>query len=183
MLIRIIPMGKPPQKILDIVLEELKLIFNSKTRQLPEIGVPGASYNRWRNQYNAERLIEELARGPDVKFIDRNIPTVLITEIDMYHNSLNFIFGLQDPDLGCSIVSLSRLRPEFYDHAPNLKVLADRTVKEATHEIGHHLGLKHCHHFRCIMSEAASVEDIDKKDKYFCGGCRFELEKKGIRID
>jgi archaemetzincin len=183
MLIRIIPMGKPPSLVLENLYKELKSVFISKTMIMTGIDVPGESYNHWRGQYNAERMMELLSKSPHVKFIDKKIPTLLVTDADVYHDKLNFIFGLEDPDLGCCLVSIARLRPEFYDYAPNLKVLSDRTVKEAIHEIGHHLGLNHCKHVFCIMSSSRSVEDIDAKRKSFCGGCRYELEKKGIRIE
>ena len=74
------------------------------------------------------------------------------------------------------------LKQEFYDKSPNNFLLRERVLKESIHEIGHHLGLKHCMRPFCVMSFSQSVRGIDKKEKTFCAFCKMKLLNRGIRI-
>jgi archaemetzincin len=53
--------------------------------------------------------------------------------------------------------------------------LLDRFTKEVIHEIGHTLGLIHCHIPNCVMGSSTYVEDIDQKNQHLCPGCRKEF--------
>lgn len=70
-----------------------------------------------------------------------------------------------------ALISLARLRPEFYGLPPNKDVLKIRALKEAIHEIGHVLGLIHCENKRCVMSFSNSIIDVDLKDWRYCKKC------------
>jgi archaemetzincin len=126
--------------------------------------------------------MEAVSNLPEVKFIDKDVPTLLITTEDIYYRGLNFTFSLQDPQKSCCIVSLARLRPEFYDEKANDSLVVGRLVKEALHEIGHLKGLDHCPFLKCIMAFSPAVTDIDKKDKEFCDNCKVKMMTKGIEL-
>jgi archaemetzincin len=64
---------------------------------------------------------------------------------------------------------LYRLKPEFYGETPDFEILALRTLKEAVHELGHALALKHCQRNLCVMYFSNSILDTDKKQSLFCG--------------
>jgi len=71
-----------------------------------------------------QRIVMDcLYNKSEVKFIDSNIPSLLLTEADLYYSRLNFVFGLEYPNKSCAIVSLARLREEFYDQRPNKDIL------------------------------------------------------------
>ncbi len=182
MLIRIVPIGNVPQKVLENLIEGLESALDAKFRLMLKIELPQEAYNRFRRQYDAEKLIEILSKSNMAKFIERSIPTLGITEHDIYYNGLNFVFGLEDPR-GCCIISTARLKPEFYSQKPNFGVLVDRTIKEAVHEIGHNMGLDHCIHPFCVMSFSPSADDIDKKNKEFCNSCKMRLRSKGVALE
>lgn len=181
MFLRMVPVGEFPEGILYAVKDELEGL-GIKCRVMAKIPIPKDSYNQWRKQYNAEVVMDALSSVSEVKFIDRSIPTLLLTDADLYYTGLNFIFGLEDPKRSCAIVSLARLRPEFYDERPSLGLLEERTVKEVVHEMGHYLGLDHCHNSKCVMGFSPSVFDVDKKNKEFCDDCRVRLMTRGISI-
>lgn len=67
-----------------------------------------------------------------------------ITKVDLYEKGMNFVFGVASEKLRSAVVSIHRLRPEFYGRPSNDELLIERTVKEVMHELGHVFGLSHC---------------------------------------
>lgn len=94
-----------------------------------------------------------------------------ITEYDLYKTSHHFIFGSASEAHRCAVVSLHRLRPEFYGEPTDENQLFQRLLKEAVHELGHAMGLKHCYNARCPMYYSNSVFDTDNKFSNFCESC------------
>ncbi len=182
MLIRVVPVGNPPEKILEILCSQLERLLRLKCRLLGRIDIPQDAHNHWRKQYNAEMIMQDVSNIPEVKFIDKEVPTLMITDQDIYFKGLNFVFGVEDPVNSCCIVSLARLRPEFYDQRPDEGLVTERLIKKAMHEIGHLKGLDHCPLRTCIMSYSPSVADIDTKKKEYCNSCKVKIMTKGINL-
>ncbi|MBU3896705.1 MAG: archaemetzincin family Zn-dependent metalloprotease [Nanoarchaeota archaeon] len=182
MLIRVVPLGNLNDRVLEVLCAQLEIFFNSKCRLLRKIEIPPEAHNRFRKQYNAETIMNFIADVPEVKFIDKDIPTLIITDEDMYYRGMNFCFGLEDPTKSAFIVSTARLRPEFYDEQPNDKKTIERLIKEAIHEIGHSKGLYHCINPKCVMCFSPSVSDIDIKARDFCENCKIRMMTKGIEF-
>lgn len=182
MFLRLVPVGNIPRDILESIKSGLEDYLGIKCRIMPKMPVPKEAFNQWRKQYNAEVILEELSKTSEAKFIDKNIPTFLITNHDIYYERLNFVFGLEDPSKSSAIVSIARLRPEFYDEKADANVLKERTVKEVIHEMGHYLGLEHCFDTKCVMSFSPSVTDVDVKKRTFCDNCRIKLLSRGISV-
>lgn len=181
MFLRLVPLGGIPREIPEVLIAELENL-NIRCRLMPKVEIPQESYNHWRKQHNAETILDSIRDISEVKFIDPSIPSLVITEADLYYSGLNFVFGLEYPSKSCAIVSLARLRPEFYDEKPNKNLLETRAVKEVLHELGHYLGLDHCSNPTCVMSFSPSVFDVDKKQKNFCDNCRLDLADRGMNI-
>jgi archaemetzincin len=55
-------------------------------------------------------------------------------------------------------------------------LLGNRVVKEAVHEIGHMLGLKHCSQALCVMHFSERLPDTDRKQESFCSECDKKLK-------
>ena len=100
-----------------------------------------------------------------------------ITELDLYEEGLNFIFGLANPYLMSAVVSLHRLRNEFYGLQPDDELLLERAIKETMHELGHVFGLPHCPNKRCVMHFSNSLLDTDFKGPTYCPRCEEKLER------
>jgi archaemetzincin len=100
-----------------------------------------------------------------------------VTNVDLYVQGLNFVFGLADPPKRVAVISLARLYPEFYGQPRNPRLFKERAIKEAVHEIGHLLGLDHCPDPACIMFFSNSLADTDRKGPGFCARCGGSLGK------
>ena len=60
-----------------------------------------------------------------------------VTERDLFIPVLTFVFGQAQLGGRVAVVSLARLRQEFYGLAPNREVFWSAPLKEALHETGH----------------------------------------------
>lgn len=182
MLLRLIPVGEVPAFVMNSIKDEMEGL-GLECRMMEKIALPKEAYHSGRGQYNGQTLIEVALKNSEAEFIDSSMPTLLITYADMYFGNSSFIFGLEYPAKSCAIISLFRLRTEFYGERPVSSTLADRAVKEAVHELGHHIGMEHCKNNRCVMSFSSSASDIDKKGKDFCDACKLEMMTRGIGFD
>lgn len=129
------------------------------------------AYNERRKQYSGDEILrkaEKNKRNAHEKWL-------LIVDVDLYSDGLNFIFGLANPYSGVSIISLTRLRQQFYGKPENEKLFIERIKKEATHELGHLFYLGHCPDKKCVMHFSNSLYDTDVKSAYFCERCRKAL--------
>ena len=184
MLLRVIPVGPVPEKVLEAIRKEMPTVYpKMKVKVLDPLPIPKEAYNQWRKQYDAEKIMEILGKEKPAQFIDEEVPTLLVTDYDLYYKNMSFVFVLEDTQLKSGIVSIARLRPEFYGERASIKRLSERAVKEAVHVIGHYLGLSHCRHPFCVMAFSPSAEDIDRKQKYICNGCKIKAAMKGMEID
>ena len=183
MLIRIIPLGNIQTKFLEFISADLEETLKVRTRIMQKMSIPSDAYNNFRRQYNAERILDVITQQLEAKFIDKSIVTLFLTEEDIYYGGLNFVFGLEDTTKSSFIVSLARLKPEFYDQRPNIDRVVERTSKEIVHEIGHGLNLEHCHNRWCVMSFSPSVDDVDIKKKTFCDDCKIKMMTRGISLE
>ena len=183
MFVRVVPIGRISGKFVAEVCGEAEEFINVRFKILAGMETPRISWNQMRRQYDAAKIIDILSKNKEAVFIEKGMPSLGITEDDIYYNGLNFVFGIEEPQTSCLLVSIARLKPEFYKEHPNNMVLRDRAVKEVIHEIGHHIGLDHCIHPFCVMSFSPSARDVDAKQKDFCKGCRIKLAVRGVNID
>lgn len=163
--IKIVPLIDPP----NFILNEMKLKFeeNFKFPVLIEknLKVPDYYKNLFRKQYNVSKLIFYLKENYKNYFLK----IIGVISEDIYDEGYNFLFGLAELNGKYAIVSLYRL----FDKDKNLYL--DRAIKESIHELGHTFGLNHCNNKSCVMSFSFLINDVDKKEKYFCKLCETKL--------
>jgi archaemetzincin len=81
---------------------------------------------------------------------------------------MNFVFGEARCPGRVAVISTHRLSADSSDD-PDL--FESRVVKEAVHEIGHMLGVKHCSKSSCVMYFSEQLADTDRKKDSFCSEC------------
>lgn len=125
-------------------------------------------YDPSRRQYNANKLLREI----DMIYGSDSVKTIVIVNVDIFIPILTFIFGQAYLNGRTAVVSAYRLRNEIYGMEKNDNLYLDRLKKEVIHELGHTLGLRHCHVPMCVMRSVTYVEEIDQKDQSLCRACR-----------
>ncbi len=171
MWVEIVRVGEVNQTVVETVrkgiIKYLGPIIENSTIG-PTFNMPPAAYNPDRQQYDADLILNRLCHR-----IRGSHKVLALTERDLYTSSanLNFIFGLAQCPGRCAIVSVARLDPSFYRKRMNKKLLLERSVKEAVHELGHTFGLEHCPNQRCVMRFSNSVLEVDEKPASLCTEC------------
>ena len=102
-------------------------------------------------------------------------PLLLVVHQDLFNNGNSFVFGLARQSVGAAVVSTARLSNEYYERGGNDDDLIDRITKEGAHEVGHLLGLDHCHDQECIMFKPDTLDELDRKKKVLCNVCNEQL--------
>jgi len=164
--LRIVPINAIERSFLarlGLCLEERFLLCAEVERSL---AVPRSAVNTVRSQMFLGTLIGKITRQyPEGGLM------LAITDFDLYKTSHRYIFGDADEARRIAVVSLHRLRGEFYgDHADG-NLLFQRALKESVHELGHALGLSHCYNGRCAMYYSNSIFETDNKMAHFCDVC------------
>ena len=167
------PTGDIDSATLEELKERLKQTFGCPVEINLEVGSLERAYDPKRRQYLASELLAKLKKSgiaKDEKVLD-------IVDVDLYAPGLNFVFGQADITSGVALISLCRLRQEFYGLPSDNALFLDRAAKEAVHEIGHTFGLGHCKNAKCVMHFSNSLADTDWKQIAFCSQCRPKLIK------
>ena len=132
------------------------------------------TYDPARRQYASFAVLELLARICPADALK----LLAVTECDLFIPVLTFVFGHAQLSGRVGVISLARLRQEFYGLAPQREIFLERAYKEALHETGHMFGLIHCGERTCAMSLATHVRQIDLKRPAFCAPCAARLARR-----
>ena len=122
--------------------------------------------DRQRNQYYSTAILRAM-----LPLVEAGARLLAVTSYDLYVPVLTFVFGEAQLSGTCAVVSLHRLREEFYGLPASEDLMRERLVKEAVHELGHTFGLRHCERWECVMTSSHGVERLDVKSAEFCEDC------------
>jgi archaemetzincin len=167
----IVPIGVIDPDILHSISKIIEEVFPLRAEVGKGMPVPHHCYNSNRRQYHATPMLKEM-QGLKQKGFERVLG---VTDVDLYEPDLNFIFGEAAVYQGVAVISLARLREEFYGRHPDKRLLLQRAGKEAVHELGHTYGLDHCPNPKCIMYFSNRLRDTDVKGPGFCRLCKDNL--------
>ena len=133
----------------------------------------GKALDEKRKQYRSNVILSEIQGYVAEK---KDLNRVLgVVDADIFVPELNFVFGEASCPGRTALISLWRLKPEFYGVSPNMELFLARALKEAVHELGHTLGLRHCSRSSCVMYFSNSIFDTDRKQSLFCDQCYLQV--------
>jgi archaemetzincin len=145
---------------------QLAPIFRMACQVRPERPNAAFARDRMRNQYHSTAILQSIQ-----PLVEPGARLLAVTSLDLYVPVLTFVFGEAQLSGSCAVVSLHRLREEFYGLPAREEIMRERLVKEAVHELGHTFGLRHCDDWRCVMTSSHGVERLDVKRAEFCFLC------------
>jgi len=142
---------KKCERHLKPISDALYEFYGLRTFANKALDIQGTAYNAERKQYDAAALLEYLTRVKDADI------ALWVVDQDIYCKDMGYIFGYALLRHG-AVLSTSRLNS------------TELVQKEAVHEVGHVLGLKHCSN-RCLMQFSNSLEEAKAKPMKLCEKC------------
>ena len=130
------------------------------------------AFDAGRRQYASIAALEMLTRACPAD----TLKLLAVTTRDLFLPVLTFVYGQAQLSGRVGIVSLARLRQEFYGLSAQHDIFLERAKKEAMHETGHLFGLVHCADTACAMALSTHVRHIDQKHSAFCARCAARLD-------
>ena len=177
--ISILPLGTISPRVIRVLRRELGTRFHIAVQVLPAETTPEYAFRWVRGQYCSPVILDTLARrlaGLRGQSGEKGNGRLLaVSDVDLYAEDLDFVFGQADLVDRVAVVSLTRLREEFYHRPASQSRFLSRAVREAVHELGHTYALTHCPDPHCVMFFSNRLADTDRKSSDFCARCRAKL--------
>ena len=174
--IGIVQLGSSPSYSVEKLSDKIAIKFpNHQVRGLSPLDTPAMAFDSFRNQYHSTRILVALEESPRA---DQAEHLLGVVAFDLFVPGMNFVFGEARCPGRVAVISTYRLKTDS-SNKPDL--FESRVVKEAVHEIGHMLGLRHCSDSSCVMYFSERLADTDKKSDTFCLEC--EPKMKWMEIE
>ena len=171
-LLQILPIGNVDDGLLKDVRPAIEETFGVPCKVLPVRLDPEFAFHGERQQYHSSEILQHMQ-----SFLTAESWRMLgIAAVDLYIPILKYVFGEAQMGGPCAVVSVHRLRQEFYGLDRDDNLLRQRLLKESVHEVGHTLNLRHCQDYSCVMASSHSVEWIDVRESTLCDSCRSQIE-------
>ena len=164
------PIGEIDNDVLAGISAGIVGAFGNPVRLRTAIDIPQSAYVPAREQYLADLVLAGLkqCQNGDTRLLG-------VTDINLFSQGLNFVFGQADYPNRIAVISLTLLKQENYGLPGDTALLIDRAQKEAVHELAHTFGLGHCQDGACVMHFSNSLIDTDIKEINFCRRCQPRL--------
>lgn len=172
--VHLLPVGSVDTGLLEDLRFAIPHSFPVGCEILPYALDPTPSYHIERQQYHSSEILKRMQALIRLE----HWRMLAIADVDLYIPILKYVFGEAQMGGPCAVVSIHRLRQEFYGLERDDTLLRERLLKESLHELGHTLDLRHCEDYTCVMASAHSVEWIDLRESGFCEGCQAKLNQK-----
>jgi len=168
--ILLVAIGEVDHKVIETLKYDLNRVFKKKVLMGKGMPQPDYAFNKKRNQYLSTAILKAMMEKKEYATYEKILG---IIDHDLYVPKLNFVFG--EASQRVAIISLTRLRNEFYNLPKDQSLFRKRVLTEAVHELGHTYGLRHCGNPHCVMFFSNSLIDTDMKGPAFCQRCKNKL--------
>lgn len=150
----------------------LSFSFQTSATTMP----PAHLYDTRRKQWISDKILDWLLRNHNP---DSDTKVLAICNFDAYSGDLNFVLGEAHMGGRVAAIYIPRLKQGLYVKKSDInKLVEQRVIKEAVHELGHAFGLTHCEKSRCVMHFSNSLQDTDFKHYIFCERCNKILREQ-----
>jgi archaemetzincin len=166
--VQVLPIGEVDPETLKMLVKRLGEIFPT-SELLDNVPIVDSAYDSKRDQYLSDEFLREVKWHAAVNG-EKHI--LGVTNVDLFTQGLNFVFGQAELPGQAAVISLNRLNHDSHN------VFVSRMYKEAFHELGHTMGLRHCQVINCVMHFSNSLKDTDIKDERYCNHCNEILLRK-----
>jgi len=174
--IYLVPLGdiaKEQPELIELSAEYLAIFFDTEVVQLAALPLPDDAYNKDRRQYDAGKLLDDVML-PRVRKRKDALAMIGLANRDLYHGHLNFVFGVASLSNRVGVYSVHRFGEAAGNDDGKLELL--RTVKLASHEMGHIFGMLHCTFYECVLNGSNSLAETDGRPAFLCPVCVKKLE-------
>lgn len=170
----IIPVGTIKEDILTRIVPCLEERFLFRFRVSDPIVVPEQAYSATKRKYLSSTICEKIGHSApfDAKY------ALGITDVDIFEDSANLIYNFTNKEESVGLISIHRFHSAGGRALQCEDIFFQRLLKEATHELGHLMGFRHCFNNSCVMYFSYSINDTDKKEAFFCRECEKKLNMK-----
>jgi archaemetzincin len=169
----LVPIGEVDKKVIEMLKNDLNKVFGKEVSLGKGMPEPHYAFNKQRKQYLSTSILMALIDQKEYGTYEKILG---IVDHDLYVPDLNFVFG--EASQKAAVISITRLRQEFYNLPQDQILFYNRVLTEAVHELGHTYGLGHCGNPRCVMFFSNSLMDTDRKGPDFCAKCKGKLNRE-----
>jgi archaemetzincin len=174
MSIGVVALGAVEDAVLSPIASALEHAYLVPVRMLLPLPEPSFAYDAQRGQFSSVLVLRQLLGQAS----ESTIRLLGVTEKDLFIPMLSFVLGQAQLNGPTAVISLARLRQEYYGFPPDPELLVLRAMKEAVHEIGHTFGLTHCTDTGCPMSLSNNIRHVDAKGKELCTACATRFDEQ-----
>lgn len=175
----LVAVGMVPDEVWKWVRNTAAEWFPMAVHTLPALSIPDSAFDMKRQQYQSVEIMKMLAESAP-----HDTTRILgVTDVDLSIPMLSFLFGQAQLNGRVALVSLCRLRQEFYGLPAREDLLRERLTKEVLHEMGHTFGLVHCSDPKCAMSLSTHIGMVDAKSEQYCVRCGLQLAERFASLD
>ncbi len=171
--IYLIPMETITADVVQSVALCLWHTFGIEVKQAESMEIPADAFDSKRKQYSSIEILRMLHKATPKEALR----VMALIDKDLFIPVLSFVYGHAQFEGKVGIVSLARLRQEFYGFPENRELLTMRALKEVIHETGHLFGLTHFNDTACPMTLSTNIRSLDKKGVALCKSCTLLLKE------
>lgn len=178
-LLQLLPVGNVDFSLLRNLRPALEETFRVPCNLMDLRLDPEFALHGERQQYHSSQILQRMQHH-----VSHQTWRMLgVAAVDLYIPILTFVFGEAQMGGPTAVISVHRLRKEFYGFVPDEDLLRARILKESIHELGHTLALTHCDDYSCAMAPSHAVEWIDLKGSKLCRSCHGAALRNGRPVE